>query len=81
MRAGYEQFGNGILILRRHTGAALATTVLGAEYRQSGTFDITAMGDGNDHFLTLHKVFVVQAIPACGDFAQARGGKFCVNRD
>ena len=67
MGAGNEQFGNGILILCGHAGAALATTVLRAECRQSGSFDVTAMGDGNDHFLPLHKVFVVQAIPACGD--------------
>ena len=72
MRAGDEQFGDGIFVLRRHTRAALAATVLGAESGECGAFDVAAMGDGDDHFLTLHKVFVIKTVPACGDFAQAR---------
>ena len=81
MRAGDEQFGDGVFILRRHTRAALATTVLGTESRQCGPFDVAAMGDGDDHFLTLHKVFVIKPVPAGGDFAQAWRRKFGVNGD
>ena len=81
MCAGHEQFGDGVLFLGRHTRAALAAPVLRAERRQSGALDITAMGDGHDHFLTFHEVFVIEPIPACGDFAQTRRGEFGVDGD
>ena len=81
MRACYEQFGDGILFFGSHARAALTATVLRAERRQSGALDITAMSDGHDHFLTLHEVFVIEPIPACGDFAQTRRGEFGVDGD
>ena len=81
MRAGDEQFGDGIFVLRRHTRAAFAATVLGAESRQCGSFDVSAVGDGDDHFLTLHEVFVIKTVPAGGNFAQAWGRKFGVDGD
>ena len=81
MCAGHEQFGDGVLFLGRHTRAALAAPVLRAERRQSGAFDITAMGNGYDHFLTLHEVFVIQTVPACCDFTQTWRGEFGVDDD
>src|SRR3546814_14776448 len=48
VRAGDEQIGDGVLVLRRHTGAALAATRLSAEAVQAGALAIALQGNGSD---------------------------------
>ena len=79
MGRGHEQFGDRVLVLGRHAGAALAAATLCAEGVERGALDIAAMGDGHDHLGAFHQIFVLEAIPGSGDFGEARRGKFVAN--
>ncbi len=69
----------GVLVFGRHARAAFAAAILRAECGERRALDIAAMGDGDDHLFAFHQVFVVDAVPARGDFAQARRGEFAVD--
>src|SRR3546814_9394501 len=59
MGGGDEQLPDGVLVLGRHAGPALAAPLLRAEGVQRRALDIAAHGHGHDHVLPLDQVFVV----------------------
>src|SRR3546814_6682747 len=63
---GDEQLPDGVLVLGRHAGPALATPLLRTEGVQRRALDISAHGHGHDHVLPLDQVFVVDVVK-CGD--------------
>src|SRR5690606_15462177 len=70
---GDEHLLHRVLFLRRHPGAALATTVLGAERRERGALDVAVERDRHDHLVAFDQVLVLDAVPGGGDLADARG--------
>src|SRR3546814_7527786 len=80
VRAGDEQIGDGVLVLRSHTGAALAATRLSAEAVQAGALDIALQGHGHDHVLVLDEVFILYAIGSGRDGGAAGCREFVADR-
>ena len=70
MRRGDEQLGDGILVLGRHAGAALAAARLRAEVVERGALDVAAERDGDDHVLALDQILVVDAVGGGGDLGR-----------
>ncbi len=48
---------------------------LGAEGFERSALDITAMGDGHDHFLALNQILVFEPVPCGRDFGNTRRGE------
>ena len=69
---GHEQFGDRILVLGRHAGAALAAARLGAEGLERRALDIAAEGHGHDHLLALDQSLVLDPVPGGRDLGHAR---------
>ena len=80
MGGGDEQAGDGVFILGRHARPALAAARLGAEAFERGPLDIALDGDGDDHLLALDQILVIDAVGGGGDFRQARGREFALDR-
>src|SRR5690606_30618550 len=70
---GDEHLLHRVLFLRRHTGAAFAAAVLGAEGRERSALDVSVESDGHDHLVALDQVLVLDAVPGGGDLADTRG--------
>jgi hypothetical protein len=71
-----EQVGDRVLVLGRHSGAALAAALLGPEGLERGALDVAAMGDGHDHVLALDQVLVLDPVPGGRDLGH-RGVANC----
>ena len=69
---GHEQFGDRILLLGRHSGAALAAAGLRAEGLQRRALDVTAEGHGHDHVLALDQILVLNPVPSRRDLGDSR---------
>ena len=76
----HEQFGDDILILGRHSRAALAAALLRPERIERGALDIAVNGNRNDHFLTFDQVFIVNTIGSGRNFGAARCGELIPHR-
>ena len=59
MRVGDEQARDEIVLARRHARAPLAAASLGAVGRHRHALDVTAMGNGDHHVLSLDQVLDV----------------------
>ena len=76
----HEQFGDGILILRRHAGTALAAPCLCPEAFERRALDIALHRHGDDHLLALDQILVIDPVSSRRDFGQAWGREFAFDR-
>ena len=81
MGAGDKQTGNKILVLGHHAGFALAAALLRLVGIERHPLDVTGIGYGYHHFLTLDQRFNVLIIFNVFNFGTARGGVFVFDFD
>ncbi|MND56575.1 hypothetical protein D3C80_476840 [compost metagenome] len=76
MGVDHEQARDEILVTRRHAGAALAATTLGAIGRKRHALDIAKMRYRDDHVFAGDEVFIVHVEAGIHDLGAARRAEF-----